>query len=105
MEVVEAGQLDKYTKTIRIIHDNEEIAGGRVYLADEQEARIFRQKLKKKIKEGDPYSIKIIFKSEEYARKHMEETRKTVSEKYSQVDGKHIFLLVERNGRLEKVLE
>lgn len=103
LKIVETEQPDKYTKAISIIYGNEEIAGGRVYLADEQEAKIFRQKLKKKVKEGDPYSVKIIFKSEEHARKHMEEIRRVVSEKYSQVDGKHIFLLVERGGRLEKV--
>ncbi len=102
LEIVEPGQSDKYTKNIRINHDNEEIASGKVYLADEQEAKIFRQKLKKKIKKGDPYSAKITFKNEECALKHMEETRQAISDKY-QVDGKHILLLVERNGRLEKV--
>lgn len=103
LKIVETEQPDKYTKVISIIYDNEEIASGKVYLADEQEAKIFRQKLKKKVKEGDPYSVKIIFKSEECARRHMEETKRVISEKYSQVDGKHVFLLVERNGRLEKV--
>jgi len=105
LKIVETGQPDKYTKAISIIHDNEEIASGKVYLADEQEAKIFRQKLKRKVNEGDPYSVKIIFKNEEYARKHMEETRSAVSEKYNQVDGRRVFLLVERNGRLEKVSE
>ncbi|MCX8184029.1 MAG: hypothetical protein N3F08_06400 [Crenarchaeota archaeon] len=103
LKIVETEQPDKYTMVISIIYGDEEIASGKVYLADEQEAKIFRQKLKKKVKEGDPYSVKITFKSEELARKHMEETRRIVSEKYSQVDAKHIFLLVERNGRLEKV--
>ncbi len=103
LKIVETEQPDKYTKAISIIYGNEEIASGKVYLADEQEAKIFRQKLKKKVKEGDPYSVKIIFKSEDHARRHMEEIRRVVSEKYSQVDGKHIFLLVERSGRLEKV--
>jgi DNA primase large subunit len=103
LKIVETGQPDKYTKAISVIHDNDEIASGKVYLADEQEAKIFRQKLKKKVKEGDPYSVKIIFKNEEYARKHMEETKRIVKEKFSQVDVKHVFLLVERNGRLEKV--
>lgn len=104
LKIVETEQPDKYTKAISIIYGNEEIASGKVYLADEQEAKIFRQKLKKKVKEGDPYSVKIIFKNEEHARRHMEEIRRVVSEKYSQVDGKHVFLLVERSGRLEKVL-
>ncbi|MBO3809043.1 MAG: hypothetical protein FGF50_05550 [Candidatus Brockarchaeota archaeon] len=105
LKIVETGQPDKYTRVVSIIYGDGEIASGKVYLADEQEAKIFRQKLKKRMKEGDPYSVKIIFKSEEYARRHMEETRRIVSEKYSQVDSKHIFLLVERNGRLEKVSE
>ncbi|MEM2941493.1 MAG: hypothetical protein QW304_08095 [Thermoproteota archaeon] len=103
MKIVETGQLDKYTKTIRIIHDNEEIAEGKVYLADEQEAKIFKQKLKKKIKEGDPYSVKITFKKEDEARRLMEQVRQAVSTKYSEVDSKQVFLLVERNGRLEQV--
>ncbi|MEM2087498.1 MAG: hypothetical protein QXF52_02335 [Thermoproteota archaeon] len=103
MEIVEKGQLDKYTKTVRIIYDNEEIAEGKVYLADEQEAKIFKQKLKKKIKEGDPYSVRIIFKKEDEARRLMEQVRQAVSAKYSQVDGKQVFLLVERNGKLEQV--
>lgn len=105
LKIVETGQPDKYTKVVSIIYGDGEIASGRVYLADEQEAKIFRQKLKKKVKEGDPYSVKIIFKSREYARRHMEETKRIVLEKYSQVEGKHMFLLVERNGRLEKVSE
>jgi DNA primase large subunit len=103
LEIVEKGQPDKYTKTIRIISDDKEIAEGKVYLADEQEAKIFRQKLKRKIKEGDPYSVKVIFKNEEEARRVMEQVRQAVSAKYSQVDSKQVFLLVERNGRLEQV--
>lgn len=103
LKIVETEQPDKYTKVISIVYNDEEIASGKVYLVDEQEAKIFRQKLKKKVKEGDPYSVKIIFKSEECARSRMEETKRIISEKYSQVDGKNIFLLVERNGRLEKV--
>lgn len=104
LKIVESGQPDKYTKTIKIMYNDEEIANGKVYLADEQEAKIFRQKLRKKVKEGDPYSVKIIFKSNEHAQKHMEEVRRGISEKYSQVDDKQVFLLVERNGRLEKVV-
>jgi DNA primase large subunit len=103
LEIVETGQPDKYTKTIRIISDDKEIAEGKVYLADEQEAKIFRQKLKRKIKEGDPYSVKVMFKNEEEARRVMEHVRQAVSAKYSQVDSKQVFLLVERNGRLEQV--
>jgi DNA primase large subunit len=103
LEIVEKGQPDKYTKTIRIISDDKEIAEGKVYLADEQEAKIFRQKLKRKIKEGDPYSVKVMFKNEEEARRVMEQVRQAVSAKYSQVDSKQVFLLVERNGRLEQV--
>lgn len=102
-EVVESGQLDKYTRTVKILCNGKEVAEGKVYLADEQEAKMFRQKLKKKMKEGDPYSVKVIFKNEEEARRLMEQVRQAVSTKYSQVDGKQVFLLVERNGRLEQV--
>jgi hypothetical protein len=103
--VVEFGQPDKYTKTIKVFYNEEEVAEGKVYLADEQEAKIFRQKLKKRIKEGMPYSVKVIFKNEEYAQKLMKDVEKAVSTKYSEVDNKHILLLVERNGRLERVRE
>ncbi|MEM1557947.1 MAG: hypothetical protein QXT26_00725 [Thermoproteota archaeon] len=105
LKIVETNQSDKYTKTFRIIYNDEEIAEGKVYLADEQEAKIFRQKLKKKIKEGEPYSVKVIFKNEEFAKKLVQEAARVVSAKYSNVDSKHIFLLVERNGKLEKVEE
>jgi len=105
VQVIESDQPDKYTKVIKILYNGEEIAEGKVYLADEQEAKIFRQKLKKKIKEGMPYSIKVIFKSEEYAKRFMQEVEKAISSKYSEVDNKHIFLLIERNGRLEKIKE
>lgn len=104
-QVVESGQPDKYTKIIKVFYNREEVAEGKVYLADEQEAKIFRQKLKKKIKEGTPYSIKVIFKNEEYAKKLVQEVEKAISAMYSNVDSKHIFLLVERNGRLERVKE
>jgi len=102
-QVIESGQPDKYTKVIKIIYNNEEVAEGKVYLADEQEAKIFKQKLKKKIEEGTPYSIKVIFKNEKYAETLMQEVEKAVSSKYREVDNKHIYLLVERNGRLERV--
>ncbi len=104
-QVVESGQPDKYTKNIKVFYNREEVAEGKVYLADEQEAKIFRQKLKKKIKEGMPYSVKVIFKNEEYAKKLMQEVEKAISTMYSDVDSKHVFLLVERNGRLERVKE
>jgi hypothetical protein len=104
-QVVESGQPDKYTKTIKVFYNEEEIAEGKVYLADEQEAKIFRQKLKKKIKEGKPYSVKVIFKNEEYAKKLVQEVEKAISAMYSDVDSKHVFLLVERNGKLERVKE
>ncbi|MEM2262427.1 MAG: hypothetical protein QXK24_08245 [Ignisphaera sp.] len=105
VQVIESGQPDKYTKVIKILYNGEEVAEGKVYLADEQEAKIFRQKLKKKIKEGMPYSIKVIFKNEEYAKRLMQEVEKAISSKYSEVDSKHIFLLIERNGRLERIKE
>lgn len=104
-QVIEFSQPDKYTKVIKVFYNEEEVAEGKVYLADEQEAKIFRQKLKKKIKEGAPYSIKVIFKNEEYAKKLMQEVKKAILSKYSEVDSKHIFLLIERNGRLERVGE
>ncbi|MEM3712452.1 MAG: hypothetical protein QXR97_02830 [Thermoproteota archaeon] len=105
VQVIESGQPDKYTKTIKVLYNEEEVAEGKVYLADEQEAKIFRQKLRKKIKEGTPYSIKVIFKNEEYAKRLMQEVEKAISFKYSEVDSKHIFLLIERNGRLERIKE
>jgi len=104
-QVVESGQPDKYTKIIKVFYNDEEVAEGKVFLADEQEAKIFRQKLKKKIKEGTPYSVKVIFKNEQYARRLVQEVERAVSSKYCEVDSKHIFLLVEKNGRLERVKE
>lgn len=103
VDVVESGQPDRYTKIVKIIHGGREVAEGKVYLADEQEAKIFRQKLKRKVEEGDPYSVKVIFKSEEDARGLMEQVKQALSAKYDQVGEKHLFLLVERNGRLEQV--
>ncbi|MBO3839845.1 MAG: hypothetical protein QXU09_00660 [Thermoproteota archaeon] len=105
VQVVESGQSDKYTKTIKVFYNGEEVAEGKVFLADEQEAKIFRQKLRKKIKEGTPYSVKVIFKNEEHAKKLVQEVEEAISAMYSDVDSKHIFLLVERNGRLERVKE
>lgn len=105
VQVMEFSQPDKYTKVIKVLYNGEEVAEGKVYLADEQEAKMFRQKLKKKIKEGTPYSIKVIFKNEEYAKRLMQEVEKAVSSKYSEVESKHIFLLIERNGRLERIKE
>ncbi|MDW8034427.1 MAG: hypothetical protein RMI79_05830 [Nitrososphaerota archaeon] len=104
-QVIESSQPDKYTKNIKVLYNGEEVAEGKVYLADEQEVKIFRQKLKKKIKEGMPYSVKVIFKNEEYAKRLMHEVEKAVSSKYSEVDSKHILLLIEKNGKLERVKE
>ncbi|MGQ9478969.1 MAG: hypothetical protein ACUVQ0_02970 [Thermoproteota archaeon] len=103
VEVVESSQPDEYTKNIKITYNNMEVAEGKVYLADEKEARIFREKLKKKVREGTPYSVKIIFKNEDDALRLMKEAKNAVLSKYSQVDPKHVYILVERNGRLEKV--
>ncbi len=93
-----AAQSSEEIEVLDVFLNGDRVGILKAYKASEEEAKMIKTKLKRKVKTGDVYSLRVIFKSTP-ASDDLLTLDRIVDERYPSLPGKKYFL-VEKDGEL-----